>query len=59
MPGSERRGARQHLRAMGLPDHAVVGHLREMGLPSQGIGWKAVLGGFHTLGLAQWCRHLL
>ena len=55
----EEGGARLHLRALGLPDHASVGHLRETGPPTWGIGWEASLGGFRTLGLSQWRRQLL
>jgi hypothetical protein len=55
----EEGDARQHLKALSLPDHAAVGHLREMGLPNQGISWEVALGGFCTLGLARWCRQLL
>jgi hypothetical protein len=55
----EESDARQHLKALSLPDHAAVGHLRETGPPNQGICWEAALGGFRTLGLARWQRQLL
>ena len=55
----EEGDVRQHLKALGLSDHAAVGRLRETGPPSQGIGCKAALEGFLTLGLARCRRQLL
>jgi hypothetical protein len=43
----EKGDARQYLKALSLPDHAVAGHLRETGPPNQIIGWEAALGGAH------------